>query len=322
MRIFPVLVLFVLLAACQSPEPESGSAPTVEPSELQKILRNAKRIVSQEGWFEILKLPNDVYALWEPGHVEKVNSFLIIGRDRDLLYDTGMGIASVHHALADIRAAENLPEKPLIVINSHNHLDHNGGNREFNEVFTADVDWARRRLTLRVPAADFVAYWDQLTNHPGTKTPANFDPAKHVIPPYPLEQVRYLNEGDVVELGNRRFSVIRTYSHSPDGIALYDREAELFFGGDTFYGPDYLITDLSLLAKDLQRVAPLPVRWHYASHGLQLIAAMKHGEHLVAVERMLHGEGESESQVFAGVTLPVQRLDGVKVTVAPELLLY
>ncbi|MCP5186113.1 MAG: MBL fold metallo-hydrolase [Pseudomonadales bacterium] len=315
------LLCMGLVACGTAPSPGSPTNNAANDA-LQEILDTAARIPGGDGWFEILRLPNRVYALWEPGHVEAVNAYFVLGSERDLLYDTGMGIASAAAALAAIRRAESLPEKPLMVVNSHNHLDHNGGNRDFAEIFTADDDWARRRLSLGVPAGDFTAYWDQLREHPGVQPPAGFDPATHAIAPYPLEQVRYLAEGDRVDLGDRQFTVIRTFSHSPDGIALYDATNQVFFGGDTFYGPDYLVTDMALLAADLERTRSLPVRWHYASHGAQLTTAMQHGNHLVAVRRMLAGEGTDTTQVFAGVELPVRELDGVTVTLAADLLLY
>ncbi len=43
-------------------------------------------------WFDVIKLPGDVYALVENGHIQNVSSFLIIGSKNALLFDTGMGI--------------------------------------------------------------------------------------------------------------------------------------------------------------------------------------------------------------------------------------
>ena len=289
---------------------------------LGALLASAKRIPNRSGWFEILRLPNRVYALWEPGHSEQVNAFLVLGRDRDLLYDTGMGIASVADALDDVRRAERLPDKPLTVVLSHNHLDHNGGIADFGEIWTADNDWARKRLRLGVPPGSFEAYWADLRTHPGVAAPDGYDPSAQTVAPYPLSRVRYLTDGQQIDLGDRAFTVVRTHAHSPDGIALYDPLGQLFFGGDAFYGPDYLVTDMALLAADLERAAALPVRWHYASHGAQLIAAMRHGKHLVVVRRMLDGDGGETKTTFVGTELPVRSLDGVTVTLAKELLLY
>jgi glyoxylase-like metal-dependent hydrolase (beta-lactamase superfamily II) len=169
-----------------------------------------------------------------------------------------------------------------------------GGNLQFDEVWTVNEPWAIRRLTGGVPAGEargFVGYWDQLTPHPGVTLPAGFSVQSHGIPPYPLEQVRFLDDHERIDLGNRKFEVLRTYSHSPDGVALYDRANEVLFGGDAFYGPSYLVTDTTLLARDQATSQHLAVRWQYTSHGAQLIQAMQHGRHLVAVERIIAGEG-------------------------------
>ncbi len=180
-------------------------------------------------------------------------------------------------------------------------------------------------MTRGVPAGEaggFVGYWDQLTPHEGVEPPADFSPLRHDIPPYPAQQIGFLEDAQVLDLGDRSLKVIRTYSHSPDGITLFSEKDGLFFGGDTFYGANFLVTDIGLLADDLRRIEHLPIQWHYASHGLQLITAMQQGRQLATVQRMINGEGEHGQTSFAGFDLPVQSLDGVTVSIAKEVLLY
>lgn len=327
MKLTSALALLLLLtatAACTKPnQSTSDTTPIAQPS-IAEIVSSAKRIPNTTGWFEVLRLPNRVYAFWEPGHVEKVNSFLILGSKRDILYDTGMGIANIRQAIQEVRSMENLPQHEIMVVNSHNHLDHNGGNKEFDAIWTVNDPWALKRLATGVPAGDasgFVGYWAELTPHEGVTPPNDFAPETHAIQPY-LAQINFLEDEQSIDLGDRSFTVIRTFSHSPDGIALYDAQQALFFGGDTFYGANYLVTDLALLASDLKRIVPLNIEWHYASHGLQLITAMQQGQHLAAVNRLLAGEGQSKTTTFAGVNLPLQEVDGVSVTIAEALLLY
>jgi len=290
---------------------------------LAEILSGARRIANDSGWFEIIELPNQVYAFWEPGHVEEVNAFLIVGSERDVLYDTGMGIASIGRALADLRRAEGWPERELMVINSHNHLDHNGGNTDFDEAWIIEDEWAIRKLTEGLPAdGRFVAYWDQLKDHPGVEAPADFDPATFRIPAFARENIRFLADGEIVDLGNRRFRVIHTTSHSPDGLALYDEENRILFGGDTFIGDEFLVRDLDLLELDLVIASDLDVEWHYCSHGPQLIEVMRSGYHLSIIRRMIEGERTESVTDFAGEAFPVYELDGVAVILAPEFLTY
>ena len=317
-------------AASADPMDTAAEAPAmpVAPADqeaLTELLEQARRIPSTTGWFEIVELPNDVYAFWEPGHADSVNAFLIVGEARDVLYDTGMGIASIATAVEETRRAAELPGKPLMVINSHNHLDHNGGNAEFEAAWIIEDEWAIRKLTEGLSgeaAAGFVPYWDQLREHPGVTPPPGFDPATHSIPPFAREKIRFLADGDVVDLGNRRFRVIHTTAHSPDGLALYDAENRMLFGGDTFIGARYLIRDIDLLESDLARAAELDVAWHYSSHGPQLIETMQHGRHLAIVRRMIAGERAESNTTFAGQTFPLYELDGVFVTLAGDFLTY
>ncbi len=304
---------------------ENGPETVREEAErsLSEILEGARRIPNDTGWFEIIELPNQVYAFWEPGHVEEVNAFLIVGSERDVLYDTGMGIASIGRALADLRRAESWPDRELMVINSHNHLDHNGGNTDFDEAWIIEDEWAIRKLTEGLPCdGRFVAYWDQVKDHPGVAAPADFDPATFRIPPFPRENIRFLADGDVVDLGNRRFRVIHTTSHSPDGLALYDEENHILFGGDTFIGDEFLVRDLDLLEEDLVIASGLDVEWHYCSHGAQLIEVMRSGYHLSIIRRMIDGERTESVAAFAGEAFPVYELGGVAVILAPEFLVY
>jgi glyoxylase-like metal-dependent hydrolase (beta-lactamase superfamily II) len=291
---------------------------------LANILRAARRIPNNSGWFEIIELPNDVYAFWEPGHEEEVNAFLIVGTDRDVLYDTGMGIASIGAALAELRHAEGWPERELMVINSHNHLDHNGGNTDFDEAWIIEDEWAIRKLTEGITGsarANFVEYWAALKEHPGVRAPVGFDPATFHIPPF-RGSIRFLSDGDVVDLGNRRFRVIHTTSHSPDGLVLYDEENGILFGGDTFIGDEFLVRDLELLEKDLLLARDLEVEWHYCSHGPQLIEVMRSGYHLSIVRRMIGGERIEDETTFFGSNLPVYELEGVVVILGGDSLTY
>ncbi len=202
-------------------------------------------------WFEVQELDPGVYLISEPGHV---NSFLIQGRKSAILFDTGLGVANIR------KVAEELSNLPLLVVNSHYHFDHTGGNRLFH-----DKDIAIHRIgspLLQQPsppelAEGYMAYtqrmlqaWgpykeaDDLYFHLLTAErmirplPDGFDPATYqVVPTLPT---RLLEEGDVLDLGGRHLQVMHTPGHSPDCICLFDEEKGLLFGGDTINtGPIY-----------------------------------------------------------------------------------
>jgi glyoxylase-like metal-dependent hydrolase (beta-lactamase superfamily II) len=116
--------------------------------------------------------------------------------------------------------------------------------------------------------------------------------------------------------------VIHTTSHSPDGLALYDEDNRILFGGDTFIGDEFLIRDLDLLEQDLLIASDLDVEWHYCSHGPQLIEVMRSSYHLSINRRMIKGERTESETTFAGDAFPLYELDGVAVILATEFLIY
>ena len=85
------------------------------------------RPVRLEGrnWFWVRHLPGNVYSLFEPYQDQGVISYLILGEESALLWDTGMGIFDIR------KCVEQLTDLPVTVLNSHDHFDHTGGNHLF-----------------------------------------------------------------------------------------------------------------------------------------------------------------------------------------------
>jgi len=239
----------------------------------------------RSSWFDVRELERGVHLIGEPGHV---NSFLVQGSKSAVLLDTGLGIA-------DIRAvAKDLTDKPLLVVNSHYHFDHSGGNRLFDEVAIHRVgaplleretpeefarlymDYTRQMLEAWGPykKADDL-YFHLLTAERLIRPlPGGYDPATFRI--LPSKATRLLEEGDVLDLGGRRLEVLHTPGHSPDCICVIDRENGLLFGGDTVNtGPVYAHTDdadLPAFTASLKRLAAMrsDVRRVFVCHYLRL----------------------------------------------------
>lgn len=223
-------------------------------------------------WFEVQQLDPGVHLISEPGHV---NSFLIQGTKSAILFDTGLGVANIR------KVAEELSNLPLLVVNSHYHFDHTGGNRLFHdreraihrigapllqqpsppELAEGYMAYTQRMLQAWGPykEADDI-YFHLLTAERMIRPlPAGFDPATYqVVPTVPT---RLLEEGDVLDLGGRRLQVMHTPGHSPDCICLFDEERGLLFGGDTINtGPIYAQledSDVEHFARSTARLAEM-----------------------------------------------------------------
>jgi glyoxylase-like metal-dependent hydrolase (beta-lactamase superfamily II) len=84
-----------------------------------------------------------------------------------------------------------------------------------------------------------------------------------------------LEDGDTVDLGNRRFEVVHTPGHSPGGIALFEARTGILFSGDIVYdGPlieDTCHSNATDYYRSMVRLLELPVSvvhgGHFPSYG-------------------------------------------------------
>jgi hydroxyacylglutathione hydrolase len=81
-----------------------------------------------------IKIKNLFKNIFSIEHYESVFSYLIIGREKALLIDTGWGTVDLKSAILSIT------KLPLIIVNSHGHIDHIYGNYQFDQVFIRDEE--------------------------------------------------------------------------------------------------------------------------------------------------------------------------------------
>ena len=134
------------------PSPSLAQTGTYKPEWCKKLPHpeNAAlgRVLPAETWFEVYKVAPGVFAIYEPHQSEEVISYLILGRKRALLFDTGMGISDIKKLAAELTAL------PVAVVNSHTHNDHVGDNWRFSEKKDANARYDRDlRMAAHVASA-------------------------------------------------------------------------------------------------------------------------------------------------------------------------
>ena len=220
-------------------------------------------------WFGKAKVDAGTTMLTEPfvHDFVRANMWHLKGRDADLLVDTGMGICPLAPQI-DTPAG-----KPLMVVATHIHLDHVGSLHEFTLRMGPKMSAARFD-----DMDDAVTYAYMFHNLDGavSKLPApDWKAADYRIPSAPLS--RALDEGDVVDLGDRKFHVLHLPGHSPDSIALFDEADGLFFAGDAIYDgmliDDLPDSDRPAYCRTMQRLLELPIRIGHGGHGPSFDAA-------------------------------------------------
>ena len=249
------VVLWGLLALPVPAQPATVSEGAAEPKRWCDLLprpvhRGLERVAVPGDWFQVYRVDEGVFALYEPLQFQEVHSYLIVGSRRALLFDSGLGIGSI----ADV--VKSLTRLPVTVLNSHTHFDHVGGNADFDHVLAVDTEYTRAN------AQGFrheIVAGEVAPSALCTGLPPGFEAGGYHTRPYrPREFIR---DGHELDLGGRRLEVLHVPGHTPDAVALLDRAAGLLFTGDTFYeGPIWLYapeTDLGAFARSVDRLAAL-----------------------------------------------------------------
>jgi glyoxylase-like metal-dependent hydrolase (beta-lactamase superfamily II) len=220
-------------------------------------------------WFQQERLAHDLIRITERHFdpIARANLWLLTGRDRHLLIDTGLGVSNLARYLAP------LLDKPLTVACTHMHFDHAGGLADFDDtcLHCQEIDLMKRgdaTAALALPAQGFNVdgYFDALP-YPG------FSAASYRFRPCGVQ--RALDDGDVIDLGDRALEVLHLPGHSPGSIALYDPAQDTLYSGDVVYDgelidqahgcvPDHYAASMERLS----RLAPRLVHpGHYHSFG-------------------------------------------------------
>lgn len=201
-----------------------------------------------ETWFDARKIDADTTVIIEPHiHVlEQANMFLVEGSDRDMILDTGMGVIPFKPYLDSLRQD---PDKEIICVSSHTHIDHIGAVHEFDIrlVHPAEADEManpsglntlfRKDMPDRLIQTFLDAGYPPIGETLIEALPFDgYDPETYRLRGAPATGL--LSHGDTVDLGNHRYQVLHLPGHSPGGIGLFEKDTGVLFGADAIYdGP-------------------------------------------------------------------------------------
>ena len=209
-----------------------------------------ERVEAADDWFEVYRVAPRVYAIYEPFQFQEVISYLILGEEGALLFDTGMAIGRIRAVVDELTAL------PVTVLNSHTHMDHVGGNAEFEHVLALDTEFTRAHARGRTNAEVRGEVAGSAVCRP---LPAGITEDNYHTPAFEISA--FVDDGHRIDLGGRTLEVIAVPGHTPDAIALLDREAGFLWTGDSFYeGPIWLFapeTDLEAYRASVARLAEL-----------------------------------------------------------------
>lgn len=217
--------------------------------------------VNAADWYTVTKFSDDIRLISELNIVEfyRCNIWHIRGSDSDALIDSGMGVVSLR---------EHVPlvtEKKCQAIASHTHFDHIGCHHEFEHrsVHVAEAQLLSNPTRQNTLADPYVTD-DIFTALP----PVPYASATYSVKSAPAS--RLLEDGDIIDLGNRRLEVIHTPGHSPGGIALWESATATLFSGDIVYDGSLIEDTYHADAKDyhnsMTRLLEIPVTTVHGGH--------------------------------------------------------
>ena len=142
--------------------------------------------------------------------------YVIEGLKSAIVIDTGMGIGSLKKCIREFCCF------PLIVVNTHGHPDHAGGNAEFDKVYLHPDDRALyyQMVTRRFRTSDV----EKIFGEEGKIYIKNMlDMSENIKP---------LSEGNIFDLGGRTITVYKIEGHTKGSVVFYDTLTKWLFVGD------------------------------------------------------------------------------------------
>ncbi|MFD4293833.1 MBL fold metallo-hydrolase [Rhodococcus sp. NPDC058505] len=265
-------------------------------------------------WHRVSPVANGIWSITEPGHV---TMWLIVGSERALLFDTGMGFMPLRPLI------ERITPVPILVVASHHHFDHIGGNHEFDRVVAHSLGAAhwtsavsshdlagylahtdrmlRAAAAVRAVDRDYLHLMD--VDSDPAPLPSSVDLTTWSIRPrHPDATVA---DGDTFDLGDRVVRVLHTPGHTPDSICLHDSATGVLFAGDTVSsGPIYAHEQDSSLVDFAASTARLAAMKDEVS-----LVAMNHFGRVIAPPHLLQSVADAFDRLAASRVRARRTLD-------------
>ncbi|MDR7855804.1 MBL fold metallo-hydrolase [Tissierella sp.] len=186
----------------------------------------------------ITKVYEDIYMIevvLPENPLKALNSYVIKGKDKSLIIDTGFNRKESVDALFGGLEELGIDIKDTELFITHLHSDHSGMASIFMEagvnIYASEIDGRM------INEMSGIEYWENFegykilfdlerdgvtfSEHPGYK-----------YCPKEIIDFTYVKEGKGIQVGNYFFEVVDIPGHTPGHIGLYERDHKIFFGGD------------------------------------------------------------------------------------------
>lgn len=176
----------------------------------------------------------------------RFQQYLVLGQEKALLIDSGFGMDSLK------KVVDGLTDLPVVLVNTHGHPDHGGGNAEFGNPYMHPDDFE-----LYAYKCSYEMRLDEAM-HWGIEGCAE-RLQKDVPSPIPME------DGHTFDLGGRILTVYHTPGHSRGSVCIFDETTGTLFTGDNVQAMATALledcaTNVSTYLSSMEKIAVLPVK--------------------------------------------------------------
>ena len=225
-----------------------------------------ERILPVSGqWYEAEYLGDGITWIDERHVNIDTNIWLVHGGERDLLIDSGLG-------LGDLRGmVESLTERPVLATATVGYFDHAGGLNQFDERYVHRLE--AHRMAAPTPRNTMVEKYFSIRLLDALPF-EGFAAENYAVPS--SDSTRLLEEGDVIDLGDRTLEVLHLPGITDGSIGLYEAASRSLFLGEApvdrepmYDGEpaDYTDdADREALRRSLERLLTLEVAKVYPGH--------------------------------------------------------
>jgi hydroxyacylglutathione hydrolase len=187
-------------------------------------------------------------------------NMILIKDQLPILIDTGFG-SEAKETEQLIKEAGVSPEELHLIVNTHYHSDHVGGNFHLQKNYGVKIATHKWDADL-INACDLEACSAEWLDQP--------------VEPYQVDLK--LSDNDEIHTGTRTFQVLYTPGHTLGHISLYEPEEEIFICGDLFHRNDvgWLnifregVSSIQRSLESINRVSTLRIGQAYSGHGPQI----------------------------------------------------
>jgi len=217
-------------------------------------------------YYQFIPLKENVYRITSP---EFVFCDLLIGTEKAMLIDTGYGYGDLKGAIREIT------DKPLVIVNTHGHVDHTCGNFQFEEpvyISEKDMDLCKRHNSVAQRQKSIMLAEhsrDYVTGEEYNALPEDFSKSNY-IDNGSTGNIVPCTEGMVFDLGGITIEVYETPGHTQGGLSFHYKEENWLYTGDEVNGFCWLFdddsTDRKTHIKTLEKILAINPERIYIGH--------------------------------------------------------